>query len=100
MGAEAVVVSNHGGRYLDSVFPTIRALPDVVAAVGQQIEVLMDGGIRSGSDIIKARCLGPRAVLIGRAYAILRIRAAISILRADLERTLRLLGCTKVASLI
>lgn len=106
MGAAAVVVSNHGGRQLDSVFPTIRALPDVVAAVGQQIEVLMDGGIRSGSDIIKAMCLGARAVLIGRAYAYgmaaagySGIERAISILRADLERTLRLLGCTTVASL-
>ena len=106
IGAEAVVVSNHGGRQLDSVFPTIRALPEVVAAVGHQTEVMMDGGIRRGSDVIKALCLGARAVLIGRAYAYGMaaagypgIECAISILRADLERTLRLLGCQTVSSL-
>src|SRR5258708_17303635 len=68
-GAAAVVVSNHGGRQLDSVFPTARALPEIVAAVNGRTEVLMDGGIRRGSDIVKAICLGARAVLIGRAYA-------------------------------
>ncbi|MGC1648153.1 MAG: alpha-hydroxy-acid oxidizing protein [Candidatus Sulfotelmatobacter sp.] len=68
-GAAAVVVSNHGGRHLDSVSPTLRALPEIVAAVAGLIEVLMDGGIRRGSDIVKALCLGARAVLIGRAYA-------------------------------
>jgi len=106
MGAAVVVVSNHGGRQLDSVFPTIRALPEVAAAVGHQTEVIMDGGIRRGSDIIKALCLGARAVLIGRAYAYGMaaagypgIERAISILRADLERTLRLLGCQTVSRL-
>jgi isopentenyl diphosphate isomerase/L-lactate dehydrogenase-like FMN-dependent dehydrogenase len=106
LGAGAVVVSNHGGRQLDSVFPTIRALPEVVAAVGHQTEVMMDGGIRRGSDIVKAICLGARAVLIGRAYAYgmaaagyAGIERAISILHADLERTLRLLGCQTVSSL-
>jgi isopentenyl diphosphate isomerase/L-lactate dehydrogenase-like FMN-dependent dehydrogenase len=99
LGAGAVVVSNHGGRQLDSVFPTIRALSEVVAAVGHQTEMMMDGGIRRGSDIVKAICLGARAVLIGRAYAYgmaaagyAGIERAISILNADLERTLRLLG--------
>jgi len=58
-GAAAVVVSNHGGRQLDSVSATIRALPEVVAAVGGQLEVLMDGGVRRGSDIVKAICLAP-----------------------------------------
>jgi L-lactate dehydrogenase (cytochrome) len=106
LGAGAVVVSNHGGRQLDSVFPTIRALPEVVAAVGHQTEVMMDGGIRRGSDIVKAICLGARAVLIGRAYAYgmaaagyAGIERAISILHTDLERTLRLLGCQTVSSL-
>ena len=69
VGADAVVVSNHGGRQLDSVHGTLRVLPEVVAAVGGQAEVLLDGGIRRGSDIVKALCLGARAVLIGRAYA-------------------------------
>lgn len=105
-GAAAVVVSNHGGRQLDSVFPTIRALPEIVAAVGSATEVLMDGGIRRGSDIIKAICLGARAVLIGRAYAYgmaaagyAGIERALGILRADTERTLRLLGCQSVSDL-
>src|SRR5258708_22021879 len=68
-GASAVVVSNHGGRQLDGVAPTLRVLPEVIAAVNGQIEVLFDSGIRRGSDIVKALCLGARAVLIGRAYA-------------------------------
>jgi isopentenyl diphosphate isomerase/L-lactate dehydrogenase-like FMN-dependent dehydrogenase len=105
-GAAAVVVSNHGGRQLDEVYPSIRALPEVVAAVGTQTEVLMDGGIRRGSDIVKALCLGAHAVLVGRAYAYGLAAAghpgvarAIQILREDVERTLRLLGCPSVAEL-
>ena len=105
-GAAAVVVSNHGGRQLDCVSPTLRALPEVVAAVGDKTEVLMDGGIRRGGDIVKAICLGARAVLIGRAYAYGLAAAgedgvtrAIQILTADLERTLRLLGCASIREL-
>jgi isopentenyl diphosphate isomerase/L-lactate dehydrogenase-like FMN-dependent dehydrogenase len=105
-GAAAVVVSNHGGRQLDSVSSTLRALPEVVAAVNGQIEVLMDGGVRRGSDIVKAICLGARAVLIGRAYAYGLAAAghsgvvrAVEILRSDVERTLRLLGCASIAGL-
>jgi len=105
-GASAVVVSNHGGRQLDEVFPTIRALPEVVAAVGKQTEVLMDGGIRRGSDIVKALCLGARAVLVGRAYAYglaaggyHGVKKAIQILRDDVESTMRLLGCPSVSEL-
>jgi len=105
-GAAAVVVSNHGGRQLDSVSPTLRALPEVVAAVKGQVEVLMDGGIRRGADIVKALCLGARAVLVGRAYAYglaaaghAGVTRAIQILRTDVERTVRLLGCASVAEL-
>jgi L-lactate dehydrogenase (cytochrome) len=105
-GAAAVIVSNHGGRQLDSVYPTIRALPEVVTAVKDRTEVLMDGGIRRGGDIIKAICMGARAVLIGRAYAYgmaaagyLGIMRALEILRVDVERTLRLLGCQSVSAL-
>jgi isopentenyl diphosphate isomerase/L-lactate dehydrogenase-like FMN-dependent dehydrogenase len=105
-GAAAVVVSNHGGRQLDSVFPTLRALPEVVAAVNGQIEVLMDGGVRRGSDVVKALCLGARAVLVGRAYAFglgaaghAGVTRALEILRADIERTIRLLGCPSLAEL-
>jgi isopentenyl diphosphate isomerase/L-lactate dehydrogenase-like FMN-dependent dehydrogenase len=105
-GAAAIVVSNHGGRQLDGVSPALRALPEVVAAVGSRLEVLMDGGIRRGSDIAKALCLGARAVLIGRAYAYAMaaagqagVSAALSILRTDLVRTLMLLGCPSVGAL-
>jgi L-lactate dehydrogenase (cytochrome) len=105
-GADAVVVSNHGGRQLDGVSATIRALPEVVAAVGGRAEVMMDGGIRRGSDIAKALAIGARAVLIGRAYAYglgagggPGVARAIDILRTELIRTLRLLGCESVRQL-
>ena len=105
-GASAIVVSNHGGRQLDGVAPTIRVLPEIVAAVDGRIEVLMDGGIRRGSDIVKALSLGARAVLIGRAYAYgvaagggPGVARAIEILRADVVRTLKLLGCGSTTDL-
>ncbi|MGA7291951.1 MAG: alpha-hydroxy acid oxidase [Terriglobales bacterium] len=105
-GAAAISVSNHGGRQLDCVPASLRALPEVVEAVNGQTEILMDGGIRRGTDIVKALCLGARAVLCGRAYAYglaaageAGVNRAIEILRADLDRTLRLLGCASVADL-
>ncbi len=105
-GADALVVSNHGGRQLDRVAPSLQMLPEVVVAAGDRIEVLFDGGIRRGSDIIKALCLGARAVLVGRAYAYglgaageAGVARAIEILRADLVRTLKLLGCASVGEL-
>jgi isopentenyl diphosphate isomerase/L-lactate dehydrogenase-like FMN-dependent dehydrogenase len=105
-GATGVVVSNHGGRQLDTASATLRALPEVVAAVNGQAEVLLDGGIRRGSDIVKAICLGARAVLVGRAYVYglaaageAGVARALDILRADVERTLRLLGCPSIAAL-
>ena len=105
-GAAAVVVSNHGGRQLDGAPASLSVLPEVVAAVQDRAEVLMDGGIRRGSDIIKAICLGARAVLTGRAYAYglsaagePGVARALEILRADMERTLKLLGCASVSRL-
>jgi L-lactate dehydrogenase (cytochrome) len=105
-GAVAVVVSNHGGRQLDCVAATLDALPEVVAAVNGRAEVLMDGGVRRGSDIVKALCVGARAVLVGRAYAYglaaagqAGVERALEILYADVERTMRLLGCASVAQL-
>ena len=105
-GAAGIVVSNHGGRQLDGVSATLRALPEVVAAVNGRAEVLVDGGIRRGSDIAKAICLGARAVLIGRAYAYglgaageAGVTRAIEILRADLQRALALLGVESIAEL-
>jgi isopentenyl diphosphate isomerase/L-lactate dehydrogenase-like FMN-dependent dehydrogenase len=105
-GAAAIVVSNHGGRQLDCVSASLRALPEVVAAVNGRIEVLMDGGVRRGTDIVKALCLGARAVLCGRAYAYglaaageAGVTRAIEILREDIKRTLVLLGCPGIANL-
>jgi isopentenyl diphosphate isomerase/L-lactate dehydrogenase-like FMN-dependent dehydrogenase len=105
-GAAAVVVSNHGGRQLDCVPASLRALPEVVKAVNGHVEVLMDGGVRRGTDVVKAICLGARAVLCGRAYAYglaaageAGVTRAIEILRTDVDRTLRLLGCPSIAAL-
>jgi L-lactate dehydrogenase (cytochrome) len=106
VGADAVVVSNHGGRQLDGVHGTLRVLPEVIAAVNGQVEVLLDGGIRRGSDVVKALCLGAKAVLIGRAYAYglgaaggPGVARAIEILQADVMRTIKLLGCPSVSAL-
>ena len=105
-GADAIVVSNHGGRQLDGVSSTLRALPEIVTAAGGRVEVLLDSGIRRGSDIVKALCLGARAVLVGRAYAYglgaaggAGVAKAIEILRAGTIRTLQLLGCRDVGEL-
>src|SRR5438093_3477130 len=105
-GADALVISNHGGRQLDRVAPSLEVLPEIVASVGDRIEVLLDGGIRRGSDVVKALCLGARAVMAGRAYAYgvgaagtAGVARAIEILRADLIRTLKLLGCPSIAAL-
>jgi L-lactate dehydrogenase (cytochrome) len=105
-GADAIVVSNHGGRQLDGVPGTLQALPEIVSAVNGRIEVLLDGGVRRGSDVVKALCLGARAVLVGRAYAYglgafggPGVSRAIEILRGDMLRTMKLLGCESVSAL-
>lgn len=105
-GAAAIIVSNHGGRQLDGVPAALRALPEVVEAVNGRAEILMDGGIRRGSDVLKALCLGARAVLVGRAYLYGLgaagedgVSRALEILRADLIRTMALLGCSSIAEL-
>jgi isopentenyl diphosphate isomerase/L-lactate dehydrogenase-like FMN-dependent dehydrogenase len=105
-GCAAVVVSNHGGRQLDGVAASLRALPEVVAEVGGEVEVLVDGGVRRGSDVAKALCLGASAVLVGRAWAYglaaagePGVERVLQILRAELDRTLRLLGLASVAEL-
>jgi isopentenyl diphosphate isomerase/L-lactate dehydrogenase-like FMN-dependent dehydrogenase len=99
-GAAAVVVSNHGGRQLDGVAATIDALAEVVEAVDGQAEVLLDGGIRRGTDVLKALALGARAVLIGRAMlwglavdGEAGVRHVLELLRAEVELGLALLGC-------
>jgi len=105
-GVAGLIVSNHGGRQLDTSFPTARALPEVLEAVNGQAEVLVDGGIRRGADIVKAISMGAKAVLIGRAYGYglaaagqAGVARAIAILKADIERTLVLLGCASIRRL-
>jgi L-lactate dehydrogenase (cytochrome) len=105
-GVDAIVVSNHGGRQLDDVPSSIGALPAIVDAVGSQCELLMDGGVRSGLDVVKALALGARACLIGRpwAYAVAArgeagIDRIISIIREEMLVTLGLIGVTEVREL-
>jgi len=105
-GCEGVVVSNHGGRQLDGAPATMTALPRIVDAVGSSATVLVDGGVRRGSDVARALAVGASAVLIGRPY-LYGLQAAgtagveriLDILRADLTRTLTLLGCPAVSEL-
>jgi L-lactate dehydrogenase (cytochrome) len=106
IGATAISVSNHGGNNLDSTPATIRLLPDVVDAVGDQIEVLLDGGIRRGSDVVKALALGARAVMIGRAYlwgmaanGEKGVNNVLAILRSGIEETLYGLAKTSIHQL-
>ncbi len=101
--ADALVVSNHGGRQLDGAVSSIEALPAIVAAVGDRIEVLMDGGIRSGQDVIKALALGARGVFIGRAFLYglgalgeAGVTACIDVLRKELDVTMALCGLRDV----
>jgi L-lactate dehydrogenase (cytochrome) len=105
-GADAIVVSNHGGRQLDDVTSTIRALPAIADAVGGELEILMDGGVRSGLDVVKALALGANACLIGRpwVYAVAArgeqgVVDVIESIRADLMVALALTGVTNVADL-
>ncbi len=105
-GAAGVVVSNHGGRQLDGVPATIAMLPRIVDAVGDTTEVLLDSGVRRGSDIAKAICLGARAVLVGRAYVYglaaageTGVARSLEILREEFVQTARLLGCANVSEL-
>jgi len=105
-GADAVIVSNHGGRQLDDVPSTIRVLPEIAAAVGDQCDVLMDGGIRSGLDVVKALSLGAKACLVGRpwVYAVAGrgekgVDHMFQILRTEMLVTLGLTGITDVKDL-
>jgi len=98
------VVSNHGGRQLDGAESSIRALPKIADAVGSDIEVMFDGGIRTGADIMRALALGARSCMIGRAYAWglgaggkAGVARAIEILKKELDITMALCGVNRVA---
>ncbi len=106
LGADAVVVSNHGGRQLDRAATPLEALPAVLDAVGDRAEVLLDGGVRSGADVVAAIALGARACLVGRAYLYglmaggeRGVQRVIEILGGEITRTLQLLGVDSVARL-
>jgi isopentenyl diphosphate isomerase/L-lactate dehydrogenase-like FMN-dependent dehydrogenase len=105
-GASAISVSNHGGNNLDGAPAPIRVLPEVVAAVGDQVEVVMDGGIRRGSDVVKALALGAHAVMIGRAYlwglavnGQAGVENVLDILRMGIDSTLLGLGKSSIKEL-
>jgi L-lactate dehydrogenase (cytochrome) len=105
-GVDGIVVSNHGGRQLDAVPSTTRALPDVVEAVADRVEVLVDGGVRTGLDVVKMLALGARAVLIGRpwAWAVAArgeagVRHMLEVMRSDIDVALALTGHTALADL-
>ncbi len=106
IGVSAISVSNHGGNNLDGTPAAIRALPAIAEAVGDQIEVLLDGGVRRGSDVVKALCLGARAVMIGRPYlwglaanGQAGVENVLDILRSGIDSALLGLGRQSVADL-
>jgi L-lactate dehydrogenase (cytochrome) len=106
LGADALVVSNHGGRQLDGASSSIQALPKIADAVGTQIEIMMDGGIRTGADIMRALALGARSCMIGRAYAWglgaggkAGVAKTIDILKKELDITMALCGVSRTADI-
>jgi isopentenyl diphosphate isomerase/L-lactate dehydrogenase-like FMN-dependent dehydrogenase len=106
LGVDGIVVSNHGGRQLDGVLATIEALPEIVEAVAGEAEIFLDGGIRRGTDVVKALALGARACLIGRPYlyglavaGAPGVRHVLEILRSEIDQTMALLGCASIAEL-
>jgi L-lactate dehydrogenase (cytochrome) len=105
-GASAVIVSNHGGRQLDGAAAAVEALPDIVQAVGQRVEVILDGGIRRGVHVLKALALGAKACSVGRAYLFglaaggeAGVLKALQILRSELIRAMQLSGCNDTTSI-
>ena len=106
VGVDGMIVSNHGGRQLDAVPSTARALPEIVDAVGDQVAVLADGGVRTGLDVVKMVAMGARAVLVGRpwAWAVAArgeagVQHMLEVIKADIDTALGLTGHTSVAAL-
>jgi len=105
-GVSGIIVSNHGGRQLDGTVTSIEALPEVVETVAGRCEVYLDGGIRRGTDILKALALGARAVLVGRPIlwglavdGASGVHQVLSLLHTELERAMKLAGCPTIASI-
>jgi len=103
-GADAMIVSNHGGRPLDGALSSIRRLPSIARAVGDQVEVWMDGGIRSGQDVLKALAMGAKATMIGRSYIYglgamgqAGVSAALEVIRKEIDTTMALCGERDIA---
>jgi len=105
-GADAVIVSNHGGRQLDGLPAAVDVLPEVVDAVGDRAEVILDGGVRRGTDVVKAMALGARACMMGRPYIYglavageAGVALALSMLYREIEKALALVGCSRLSDL-
>lgn len=105
-GADGVIVSNHGGRQLDGTISSVKALPAIAEALGDELTVLMDGGVRSGLDMVRALSLGAKAVLIGRpwVYGLAArkkqgVSEVLNILKNEMRVTMALMGCTKISEL-
>jgi isopentenyl diphosphate isomerase/L-lactate dehydrogenase-like FMN-dependent dehydrogenase len=105
-GVDGLVVSNHGGRQLDGARASIEALPDIVDAVGSRVEVLLDGGVRRGADVVRALALGARAVMVGRPYLYglasggsAGVRRVLEILHGEVDHALALTGVPRVGDL-
>ena len=106
VGADGVIVSNHGGRQLDSVASSISKLPAIAGAVGEHLEVLMDGGVRSGVDVFKALALGAKGVLIGRPWAWAMagageagVKGLLDTMQAELKVAMILAGVNRIADI-
>lgn len=106
-GASALIVSNHGGRQLDGAPASFSALPKIIRAVGHEVEVMVDGGIRSGADVVRALAMGARAAMVGRSWAYGLCAAGqpgvarvLDLLRTDIDRTLRLMGADSISDLV
>ncbi len=106
LGCDGIIVSNHGGRSLDTVQASIDALPAIAKRVGKRVPLILDGGIRRGIDVFKALALGASAVMIGRPYmyglaagGALGVARVVEILRTELEMTMGLAGCTNLSQI-
>ena len=102
-GADGVIVSNHGGRQLEGVASSISKLPEVVAAAGDRVEVLMDGGVRNGTDVVRALALGAKAVLIGRPWVWAMaargetgVTSLLQVFQQEISRSMAMMGVTRI----